>query len=499
MSAAVLTSLPLPSGTETLEWPHLRPAQSLLSAALAEALERRTPGLNILLHGSPGTGKTEYARQLLAEIGAAGFAIDHADNDGDEASRGERLASLRLSQTFASQHERAVLVLDEAEDIFQSDYQHPLSRLFRSRAESKAWMNSLLETNAHPVIWISNQVHHLDPAYLRRFTLCLEFPPTPHLLRRKITEQQLGAVGCSLETIDSVAAREHTAPALLATAVRFCTLSVGSSLGPDVAVRTFLDEHAKAAGHQSAPLRPRRLTRFDMQFLNVEGTATPPRLLQALRTQEPAALLFSGPPGTGKTQFATEIASQLGRQLVVRTASDINTKWYGESEANVARMFRECEPKSELLFLDEAEVLLGSRGATAHRADRAVTAEFLRWLEAFQGIFICATNHPTDFDAALTRRFTFRLEFRPLDQRQRLALYSELALERPPEGGLAYPDLDAATTKRLAQLELLTPGDFANVARRVRSLRLGAEHWIGELEAEHRVKGSADQARIGFM
>jgi SpoVK/Ycf46/Vps4 family AAA+-type ATPase len=183
----------------------------------------------------------------------------------------------------------------------------------------------------------------------------------------------------------------------------------------------------------------------------------------------------------------------------VRTASDINTKWYGESEGNVARMFRECDPKSELLFLDEAEVLLGSRDAATHRADRAVTAEFLRWLEAFQGIFVCATNHRKDFDAALMRRFTFRLDFKPLDQRQRETLYSELALGRRPEEGAADPGLDLVTAARLSRLELLTPGDFANVNRRTRSLGLGPEHWLDELEAEHQAKGGTRHARIGFV
>lgn len=64
-------------------------------------------------------------------------------------------------------------------------------------------------------------------------------------------------------------------------------------------------------------------------------------------------------PGTGKTQFAAALARDLGRRLAVRTASDIHSKWYGQSEANVAQMFHACDPRSEMLLLDEAEVLLG--------------------------------------------------------------------------------------------------------------------------------------------
>ena len=504
MADAVLSPLALPpAGAAPLAWPHLADAQTLLGAALAEATQRGTPGINVLLHGAPGTGKTEFASALVASIGAAGFSIDPFDRDGDEASRSERLANLRLAQTFAGQRERAVLVLDEAEDIFQSDYQSPLFRVLGGEHESKAWTNQLLEKNPHPVIWISNQVAHLDPAYLRRFTFCLEFPRTPHGLRRSIATERLSAVGCSAPVIEAVAADEQMTPALLTSAVRFADLSAASGLGPDRAVGTLVEQQRRAAGQSGPPLHARRLTRFDIGYLNVAGNATPQRVLGALQSnaQQPTALVFSGAPGTGKTQFAAELAERLGRQLVLRTASDIHSMWFGESERNVASMFRECDPKSELLFLDEAEVLLGARSNTPHRADRAVTAEFLRWLEAFQGIFICATNHLHDFDAALLRRFAFRLEFKPLSRAQREAMYAELVHGWVPahNGEAAISGQDAVP--RLARLELLTAGDFANAGRRIQQLGLGPEAWLDELEAEHCAKPQARAAisRFGFV
>lgn len=69
------------------------------------------------------------------------------------------------------------------------------------------------------------------------------------------------------------------------------------------------------------------------------------------------------------------------------------SKWYGESEQNVAAMFEGCDPQGEVLLIDEADSLLGSRAADAHRADTAVVAEFLRRMETHAGILICATNH----------------------------------------------------------------------------------------------------------
>lgn len=499
MAAMVLNPLPDPPSCESLEWPHLQRQATLLGATLSTALQRRTKGINILLHGDPGTGKTAFARQLIAQIGGSGFAIDHRDSQGDEATRSDRLANLRLSQCFAGQHQSAVLVLDEAEDIFQSDYQSPLSRVFGRPTESKAWINSLLESNVHPVIWISNQVSHLDPAYLRRFSFCVEFPRTPYSLRLKIAQRTLAGAGCTPEIIDAIARNEWTSPALLAAAAQFANLAQGSGLGPDSAVTVHLDEHAKAQGRVAPAVLARRTQRFDMRYLNFAGNVTPVGLVRSLKRDQSAALVFCGPPGTGKTQFAAEIAQQLGRQLLVHTASDITSKWYGESEANVANMFRHCDPKTEVLFLDEAEVLLSAREATAHRADRAVTAEFLRWLEVFDGTFICATNHARDFDAALMRRFAFRIEFHPLSSAQRLELFAEQALGWQPDKGDPMPVPDADVMRRLARLDLLTPGDYANAGRRARRLGLDARQWLDELEAEQLAKGAAALPRIGFV
>lgn len=498
MAEAVLTPLPPRASAIPLEWPHLAEPKALLQAALATALAEKSVGFNVLLHGAPGTGKTEFARTLVADLGAAGFAIDHTDPHGAEASRANRLGSLRLSQTFASQHHHSLLVLDEAEDVFRGDHNNPFARLMRRPAESKAWMNQLLESNVHPVIWISNQASHMDPAYLRRFAFCLEFPKTPFALRRRVAESQLAAAGCVESTIDAFAADENVTPALMASAVRFVAMSASSGLGADIAAKTLLNEHAKAAGRVPVPARRATALRYDMRYLNVRGNTSPQALLDALRGAEPSAAVFSGSPGTGKTQFAAEIAKALGRRLVVRTASDINSKWYGESEGNVAKMFRETDPMSELLFLDEAEVLLSSRTETDHRADRAVTAEFLRWLEVFEGVFICATNHAAAFDAALVRRFSYRLEFLPLDRRQREELFVECALDH---GGVPCKDqtrIDDRTVTRLGALDLLTPGDFANASRRIRQLKLPVSTFIEELEGEQAAKG-ARRPSIGFL
>jgi len=319
MARAVLSPMPPPAPGCTLEWPHLEQPHALMRSALKAAIEAGTRGVNFLLYGAPGTGKTEFVRQLIAETGAAGFLVDEIGDDGTEASRSERLASLQLCQTFAGKQARAVLVLDEAEDIFQSDYRLPMARMYRSPNESKAWVNALLEKNPHPVIWISNRVSQLDPAYLRRFSYCVEFPQTPQAVRRRIAHDRLGGAGCSEGLIDAMSAIPEVTPAHLESGARFAGLTAHSGLGADVAVTSLIESQLKAAGYTPPPRVVSRSTRFDMRYLSVRGHATPDRVLQSLeRLGGAATLMFAGPPGTGKTQLAGEVANRLGRRLIVR-------------------------------------------------------------------------------------------------------------------------------------------------------------------------------------
>ncbi|MBC5782635.1 AAA family ATPase [Ramlibacter sp. USB13] len=497
MAAIVLRRLPQPVD-DALAWPHLEARSELLRAALAQALATQRPGVNILLYGAPGTGKTQYAAQVVQRLGAEGFSVMDTDPDGDPASREERLGSLLLTQVFAPRG-RSVVVLDEAEDIFQAEYNNPLGRMFGRRDDSKSWVNGLLERNVHPVLWISNRIDHLDPAYLRRFTYCLQFPATPRQVRREVVRRHLAPLGCSTQLVESIAADPNASPALVSSAANFTQLAGLAGARADAGVKVMLGDMLEAMGCKLRPGIPERATRFDLRYLHAKGAIGADAVLGGLERLGRGRLLLSGPPGTGKTQLAAEIAQRLGRELVYRTASDINSMWFGQSERNVARLFEECEPQQEILFLDEADTLLAAREASGHRPEVAVTAEFLRQVEAFQGVFVCATNFGRHIDAALLRRFEYRLEMLPLRPEQREALFCETALGW--SGEEPRPALAADVAARLHRLDQLTPGDFANVVRRVRALQLALDPaaWVGELEAEHAVKPGAQRAGIGFV
>jgi SpoVK/Ycf46/Vps4 family AAA+-type ATPase len=181
---------------------------------------------------------------------------------------------------------------------------------------------------------------------------------------------------------------------------------------------------------------------------------------------------------------------------MIRQASDIVSKYVGETEQNMAKMFEEAETEQAVLLLDEADSFLRSRRMAERNYEVSEVNEMLQGMERFAGIFICTTNLFADLDEAALRRFTFKIQFKPLKVEQRERMFVAEAL-----GGDAAR-LTEEQRSRLRQLEALTPGDFASVKRQVDVLGevFEPDEFLSQLEAEHRVKPEVRQLRgIGFL
>ena len=108
-------------GAASVAWEdfeHLGAGCDFAFRLLRGALERQKKGLNILLHGVPGTGKTEFCKALAQRLGASLHAVGEADDDGDEPSRFERLQQLRLGQRLLSEQGNSLILFDEMQDLF---------------------------------------------------------------------------------------------------------------------------------------------------------------------------------------------------------------------------------------------------------------------------------------------------------------------------------------------------------------------------------------------
>ena len=164
-------------------------------------------------------------------------------------------------------------------------------------------------------------------------------------------------------------------------------------------------------------------------------------------------MCFYGAPGTGKTALAEHIARRLDQPLLVKQASDLMSKFVGETEQNMASMFAEAESEKAILLLDEADSFLQDRRGAQRSYEVTEVNEMLQGMERFNGIFVCTTNLMDRIDQAALRRFTFKIRFKPLTAPQRERMFITEALA----GDAAALTAEART--RLARLEQLCPGD----------------------------------------
>ncbi len=168
--------------------------------------------------------------------------------------------------------------------------------------------------------------------------------------------------------------------------------------------------------------------------------------------------LFTGVPGTGKTLTAQVIAGELGLDLYVVDLSTIVSKYIGETEKNLERIFTEAQNSNVILFFDEADSLFGRRSEVSDAHDRYANIEvgyLLQRIETYDGIVLMATNLGANLDEAFARRIHYIIDFPFPDEATRLRLWQLLL----PDHIEKEPDIDPAP---FAALYKIAGGNIRN-------------------------------------
>ncbi len=499
---------------------------NVLVSLLKNAVASKAQGVNVLLYGPPGTGKTELAKVVAHAAGLDLFEVEHADRDGNSLSGRDRYRSLQIAQVFLKGSHQSALLFDEVEDVFPPVSSEAAQLLARSdqlptpttgSVNGKAWVNQILESNPVPTLWVTNRIEQIDPAFRRRFAYHLELRSPPPGAREGLLRKTLAGLPVSDAFIAKLTARKGLTPAQIRTAVRFAKLASAPEPAGDeaqaAAVRQAEEQGSRPAlmeslierqltnadvalGNKAHATSCKSATTYDLAMLNVESRFEITRIIEALKARGHGALCFYGAPGTGKTALAEHIAKALDKPLLIKQASDLMSKYVGETEQNMAAMFKEAEDENAVLLLDEADSFLQDRRGAQRTYEVTEVNEMLQGMERHNGVFICTTNLLDSLDAAALRRFTFKIKFMALTAAQRESMFVTEAL------GSNASLMTYELRVRLAKLTQMCLGDFAAVKRQTHILAatFSSDEFMSQLEAEHRIKPEVRESRgIGFV
>ena len=468
------------------DYSHIQKDVDILLPYLKHSIDNNKTGVNILLYGLPGTGKTELAKVLSKELETKLFEVSYTDMDDESIDGTNRLKAYKSAQAILC-NQKTILMYDEAEDIFESGFSFfgpP------QRQKDKAWINRVLETNTIPTIWITNNIEGIDNALVRRFDMSVELPIPSKAKREEIIKNYSNDL-LDAQSVKQLAQNEDMAPALITRAVK-----VASSLNAKNAKEAFthiLNNTLKAQGFSELKKDANALPNiYNPEFVNT--TIDLSELASGIKETGSARLCLYGAPGTGKSAFGKYIAEVLDKPVLLKKGSDLISMYVGGTEKNIANAFREAKEESAVLVFDEVDSFLADRTQAKQSWEVTQVNEMLVQMENFDGIFIATTNLMDNLDKASLRRFDLKLEFDYLKAEQSWNMFLSYCKE------LKLPKPAVSLKRAIESLRYLTPGDFAAVARqnRFRPIR-DVKDFIKRLEDEIAVKNASNGKVMGFL
>ncbi len=429
------------SGLCDLVHPDVQPGV-VLPAPVAEALdalvEKARTGIDVavVLKGPRGSGRRAAAHRLAAALGRSVLVIPvpamlTAEKAGRVYLLGTALAAARLRG--------AVPYIAEADSLYDES-----GNIAAEHADAVAGVKGLV------IVGSSGRGGHLE---LRRAQFIVAMPRTELADRQRAWQHALEAREADATHADELGARYVIGPGAIVEVVteaeRFAkaadvkldldTLEGAVSRRLSLRLGTFGAVVSRKARMDELVLPDDVIdTLRDMIAMVRERAQILERwgYQRHLGISRGVAGLYSGEPGTGKTMAASVVASELGLELVRIDLSAVVSKYVGETEKNLGRIFDEAQDSHAMLLFDEADSLFGKRTELKSAQDRFANLEvnyILQRMETFDGVSVLTTNAENSIDPALQRRLNFRIRFPEPEIEERERLWKQLL---PPATGL---------------------------------------------------------------
>ena len=444
----------------------LRALRQLMVWPLRYAEEARKLGVKfprgLLLHGPPGTGKTEAVRAVAEEAGAEILSVSSGDVAGAYAGESEK----RLRKVFERARKQikrgvpCVIVIDEL-DAMCPTRRDGNAHEARVVAQLLTLMDGAGDSNDAyvPVVATTSRPNAVDPALRRpgRFDREIEMSLPNALGRMDILKLHAATIPLAKDVDMGVLAADskgYSGADLAAlcreAAMRAIQRRAAENAAQDELTVTMADFQAAHSRVKASVVRGVALDLPPITWDDIGGLDdVKKRLRQAvewplhhadafkrLGLRPPKGILLHGPPGCAKTTLARAAATASGATVIALTAADVFSKYLGEGEKLLRSTFDKARKSSPaVLLLDEIDGMCGSRGGGAsdgaHDVATRLLSVFLTEMDGLESapssgggvLVIATTNRPQSLDPALTRpgRLDLTLEIPPLDLQGRVA------------------------------------------------------------------------------
>lgn len=464
---------------------------TLVRGRLARGVEGH--GVTVGIFGPSGTGKSLLAGAIASSFGLPLITVDSMRLAADDPALRDVLETLFLDAKVR----RAVLCFDHCEALFSQ--KNP--RLPSVYAQ--------LEKHPGIVVLLSADPKQLDPSLERWVSYQVELDPPDNAGREALWRTHVGEPGEGVD-LPALAMTFEFNGGQIRNAVAVAR-EIASSRGPGAAV-TQADLTAGAWAQVRADMeeyskkRRIKLTLDDLilpddemkQVKEVLDAALARTFIltrwgfgKRLTTGRGLCCLFTGDPGTGKTLCAEILAEALHQGLYQISIPRVMSKYIGETEKNIERIFSTARANNSILLFDEADALFSSRVKVETSVDRFSNMEInllLQEIERFDGIVILTTNLEKNMDKAFERRIQFKIRFPFPDKKHRAKIWQTLIPKECP----IDPEID---WELVGESFDLAGGNIKNAILRAAyraardTMRIDMDHIVAAAEAECRHAG----------